>query len=171
MTRRPESSEYAPYYGKYVALVPDGDIAVTLSRQIDATAAFLSPLSEQQAAYAYAPGKWSIKEVLGHLMDTERIFTYRALRIGRNDKTPLPGYEQDDYVASANFNGRSLSGLLEEFAAVRNSTVQLFKHFTDKEWERRGTANQVEMTALSLGYVVAGHELHHMDVVRKRYLG
>jgi hypothetical protein len=170
MTKRPEPSEYAPYYGKYIALVPDGDLAGILSRQIDATAALLSPLSEQQAAYAYAPGKWSIKEVLGHLMDTERIFAYRALRIGRNDKTPLPGYEQDDYVATANFNARSMASLLEEFAAVRKASVELFKHFTEKEWVRRGTANQVEMTALSLGYVVAGHELHHMDVVRKRYL-
>jgi uncharacterized damage-inducible protein DinB len=170
MTKRPEPFDYAPYYGKYIALVPDGDLAVILSRQIDATSALLSPLSEQQAAYAYAPGKWSIKEVLGHLMDTERIFGYRALRIARNDKTPLPGYEQDDYVATANFNARSMSSLLEEFAAVRKASVELFKHFTEEEWIRRGTANQVEMTALSLGYVVAGHELHHVDVVRKRYL-
>jgi uncharacterized damage-inducible protein DinB len=170
MTKRPEPSEYAAYYGKYIALVPDGDLAVILNRQINATAELLSSLSEQQSNYAYAPGKWSIKEVLGHVMDTERIFAYRALRIARNDKTPLPGYEQDDYVATAKFNGRSLPGLLEEFAAVRKASIELFKHFSDEEWQRRGTANQNEITARSLGYIVAGHELHHMDVVRTRYL-
>jgi uncharacterized damage-inducible protein DinB len=171
MTKRPESSEYAPYYGKYIALVPDGDLAVTLDRQIDATAALLSPLSEQQANYAYAPGKWSIKEVLGHLIDSERVFAYRALRIARNDKTPLPGYEQDDYVANAKFNARSLSGLLDEFAMVRKASIELFKNFTEEEWQRLGTANQTEITVRSLGYIIAGHELHHMDIVRNRYLG
>jgi DinB superfamily len=170
MTRRPESTEYAPYYGKYVMLVPDGDLAATLSRQVHATLELLSPLSEQRAGFSYAPGKWSIKEVVGHLIDGERVFAYRALRIGRNDKTPLPGFEQDDYVASANFNERTLSSLLEEFTAVRQATVQLFKNFAEKEWQRRGTANGQEITPLSLGYIVAGHELHHMDVLRTRYL-
>ena len=171
MTKRPESSEYAPYYGKYIALVPDGDLSVVLNRQIDATAGLLSPLSEQEANYAYAPGKWSIKEVLGHLIDSERVFAYRALRIARNDKTPLPGYEQDDYVATAKFNGRSLSGLLDEFVVVRRASTELFKNFTEEEWQRRGTANQTEVTVRSLGYIIAGHELHHMDIVRNRYLG
>jgi len=170
MTRRPESSEHAPYYGKYIALVPDGDLAVTLNRQIDSTGALLSPLSEQQANYAYAPGKWSLKEVLGHLIDSERVFAYRALRIARNDKTPLPGFEQDDYVAAAKFNARSLSGLLDEFVMVRKASMELFKNFTEEEWQRRGTANQTEITVRSLGYIIAGHELHHMDIVRNRYL-
>jgi len=170
MTMRPESTEYAPDYGKYVMLVPDGDLVATLSRQLTATLALLSPLSEQQAAFAYAPGKWSIKEVVGHLTDGERVFAYRALRIGRNDKTPLPGFEQDDYVATANFNERTLSSLLEEFAAVRQASVQLFKNFAEKEWQRRGTANGQEITPLSLAYIIAGHELHHVDVLRTRYL-
>ena len=170
MTRRPESTEYASYYGKYVMLVPDGDLTATLSRQLDATLALLSSLPEQRADFSYAPGKWTIKEVVGHLMDGERVFAYRALCIGRDDKTPLPGFEQDDYVASANFNERTLSSLLEEFTAVRQATVQLFKNFSEKEWQRRGTANGQEITPLSLGYIVAGHELHHMDVVRTRYL-
>jgi uncharacterized damage-inducible protein DinB len=170
MTQRPEPSEYAAYYGKYIALVPDGDLAVILNRQIDTTAALLSPLSEPQANYAYAPGKWSIKEVLGHVIDSERIFAYRALRIGRNDKMPLPGYEQDDYVATAKFNARALIGLLDEFAAVRKASIELFKHFSDEEWQRRGNANQNEISARSLGYIIAGHELHHMNIVRTRYL-
>lgn len=170
MTRRPESTDYAPDYGKYIMLVPDGDLTATLSHQLDATLALLSPLPEERAGFAYAPGKWSIKEVVGHLMDGERIFGYRALRIGRNDKTPLPGFEQDDYVASANFNERTLSSLLEEFAVVRQASVQLFKNFAEREWQRRGTANGQEITPLSLGYIVAGHELHHVDVLRTRYL-
>jgi hypothetical protein len=170
MTRRPESTEYTPYYGKYVTLVPDGDLTACLSRQLNATLALLSPLSEQGAGFSYASGKWSIKEVVGHLMDSERVFAYRALCIGRNDKTPLPGFEQDDYVASANFNERTLSSLLEEFTAVRQASVQLFKNFAEKEWQRRGTANGQEITPLSLGYIVAGHELHHTDVLRTRYL-
>src|SRR5262245_50892331 len=170
MTARPESSEHAPYYRKYIALVPDGDLGVTLNRQFEATLTLLSPLSEQRAAYAYAPGKWNIKEVLGHLIDSERVFAYRALRIARNDKTPLPGYEQDDYVATAGFTARSLAGLLEEFASVRKASVQLFKHFSPEEWLRRGTANGTEVTVRSLGYIIAGHELHHIDIVRNRYL-
>jgi hypothetical protein len=170
MNERPESNEFASYYGRYVAKVPDGDIAATLSQQFDVTHALLFPLPEEKALYAYAPGKWSIKQLVGHVMDTERVFAYRALRIGRNDKTPLAGFEQDDYVASGNFNARSLSSLLEEFAAVRNASVQLLAHFTDDQWRRRGTANGNEITVRALAYVIAGHELHHVDILRTRYL-
>jgi hypothetical protein len=170
MTKRPDSTEFAPEYAKYISLVPDGDIVAILVRQFDTTCALLSPLPEEGAAYAYAPGKWSIKELIGHVLDAERILAYRALCIARNDKTPLPGFEQDDYVAGANFNARSLSSLLEEFKAVRNATVQLFTHFTDEQWQRRGTANQLEITARALAYGIAGHELHHADVLRTRYL-
>jgi uncharacterized damage-inducible protein DinB len=170
MTTRPESNEFAPYYGPYIAQVPDGDVATTLTRQFDATRALLSPLPEEKGTYAYAPGKWSIKQLLGHLIDSERVFAYRALRIGRNDKTPLPGYEQDDYVAFGNFNARSLSSLLEEFTAVRNASVHLFTHFTDDQWLRRGTANNNEVTARALAYIIAGHELHHVGILRTRYL-
>src|SRR5436305_13655497 len=103
-TLRPDSTEYAPYYGKYVSLVPDGNIAAILAAQIEPTLALLGRLSEVQGNYAYAPGKWSIKQMVGHVVDAERIFAYRALRIGRGDQTPLPSFEQDDYVANANFN-------------------------------------------------------------------
>src|SRR4051794_37281635 len=111
---RPNSTEYAAYYGKYVTLVPDGDITMTLAAQLEDTLALLRALPEERGNYAYEAGKWSIKELLGHVIDTERIFAYRALRIGRNDKTPLPGFEQDDYVANTNFNARTLSSLLDE---------------------------------------------------------
>src|SRR5437868_4564190 len=106
MTSRPDPSEYAPYYEKYVSLVPNGDIVSTLNSTIESTLSLLRSLTEDKASKAYAEGKWTIKQVLGHVIDSERVFGYRALCVGRNDKTPLPGFEQDDYVASADFNGR-----------------------------------------------------------------
>src|SRR3989442_1801796 len=161
MTTRPDPTEYDPYFGKYIGLVPEGDIVTILSSQVEKTLAWLRTVPEEKAGHAYAPGKWSIKEVIGHVADTERIFAYRALRIGRNDKTPLAGFEQDDYVASTNFNARTLATLIEEFAAVRRATVQLCKHFTGEEWQRRGTANEREITTRAVAYNIAGHELHH----------
>jgi uncharacterized damage-inducible protein DinB len=170
MTTRPDPTEYDAYFWKYIDLVPDGDIVATLTSQIENTLALLRTVSENKAAKPYAPGKWSIKEVVGHIIDAERIFAYRALRIGRNDKTPLPGFEQDDYVANTSFNGRTLASLLEEFAAVREATIQLFKHFTDEEWKRRGIANEKEISTRALAYNVAGHELHHVGILKSRYL-
>lgn len=167
---KPETNEYAPYYGKYVELVPAGDIAATLQSQHQQTLALLRSLSETQGDYAYAPGKWTIKEALGHMNDTERIFAYRLLRIGRNDKTPLPGFEQDDYVTNTNFNARTLASLIDEFAAIRQATLQLCQHFTDAEWQRRGTASENEITARALAYIIAGHELYHVDILKTRYL-
>ena len=143
---RPEAAEYAPFYGTYIARVPEGDLLQLLEEQRRDSQALLAGIPEARALHRYAPGKWSIKEVVGHLMDSERVFAYRAFCIGRNDKTPLPGFEQDDYVASANFNERTLSSLLEEFTAVRQASVQLFKNFAEKEWQRRGTANGQEIT-------------------------
>jgi uncharacterized damage-inducible protein DinB len=171
MTTKPEPTEYDPYFWKYIDLVPDGEIVAILSSQIENTIGLLRTVSEDKAAQSYAPGKWSIKEVVGHIVDSERIFVYRALRIGRNDKTPLAGFEQDDYVANTSFNRRMLASLLEEFAAVREATIQLFKHFTDEEWKRRGIANEKEISTRALAYNVAGHELHHVGILKSRYLG
>src|SRR5882672_3457937 len=168
MTTRPDSTEYAPYYGQYIAMVPDGNIAATLLAQVETTLSLLRTLSEEQGRYAYAPGKWSIKQLLGHVIDSERIFAYRALRIGRNDQTPLPGFEQDDYVANTNFNARTLKSLLEEFAAVRQASVHLFKHFTNEEWLRRGTANDNQISTRALAYIIAGHALHHAITLESR---
>ncbi len=170
MTTRPDPTEYDPYFGQYVGLVPDGDIVATLSSQIESTLALLRTVPEQKAGHAYAPRKWSIKEVVGHVTDTERIFAYRGLRIGRNDKTPLPGFEQDDYVANTNFNARTLGSLMEEFALVRRASVQLFKHFNGEEWQRLGTANDRQISARAVAYNIAGHELHHLEIIRSRYL-
>jgi hypothetical protein len=170
MTVRPESDEYAPNYQKYIDRVPDGDIAATLASQVENTLSVLRTLSEEDAGRAYAEGKWTIKQVLGHLIDTERIFAYRAPCIGRNDKTWLPGFEQDDYVANANFNARTLASLIEELVSVRRATVNLFKHFTDEEWCRRGIANQKEVSARAIAYMAAGHERHHLEILKSRYL-
>jgi len=170
MTGRPESDEHVPYYQKYIDRVPDGDIVVTLASQVENTLSFLRTVSEENAGRAYAEGKWTIKQVLGHLIDTERIFTYRALCVGRNDKTWLPGFEQDDYVANANFNARTLESFIEELVSVRRATVNLFKHFTDEEWRRRGIANQKEISARAIAYMAAGHELHHLEILKTRYL-
>lgn len=167
---KPEANEYAPYYGKYVELVPAGDIAATLKVQGEQTLALLRGLTEAQGDYAYASGKWTIKEVLGHINDGERIFAYRLLRIGRGDKTPLPGFEQDDYITGTNFNARTLASLIDEFAAIRQATLHLCQHFTDAEWQRSGTASENPITARALAYIVAGHELHHVGILKTRYL-
>jgi DinB superfamily len=165
---RPEPNEYAAYYGKYVSLVPDGDILVTLETQLPQTLALLAR-PEADGDFRYAPGKWSAKESLGHVIDAERIFTYRAMRIARNDKTPLPGFEQDDYVKYGPFGHCTLAGLVEEFAAVRKATVLMFRGLDEAAWARRGTASNNEVTALALAYMIAGHELHHRRIFQQNY--
>jgi hypothetical protein len=170
MMTRPDSTEYAPYFAKYISLVPDGDIIVTLGSQIEATLGLLRGLSEAQGELRYAPGKWSVKEVIGHLIDTERIFAYRALRFARNDRTPLAGFDENDYVAHADFSARSLSDLADEFECVRESNLYLFKHLGDEAWARRGVSNGNEISARALAWITAGHELHHREILRSRYL-
>ncbi|MDZ7362375.1 MAG: DinB family protein [candidate division KSB1 bacterium] len=167
---RPEPTEYAPYYGKYIELVPAGDLIDALIQQMNDMLALLRGLSEAQAETRYEPGKWSIKEVLGHLIDTERVMSYRALRIARADETPLPGFEQDDYVRAANFDARSLPNLLEEYLGVRGATVALFRNFDAATIARGGTANNVPVTVRALAYIIAGHERHHVQVLRTKYL-
>jgi len=165
---RPESNEYGSYYGNYVSLVPDGDILVTLERQSPETAALLAR-PEADGNFRYAPGKWSVKESLGHVIDAERVFSYRALRIARNDKTPLAGFEQEDYVKYGPFGQCSLAGLVEEFTAVRKATVLMFRALDESAWARRGRASDNEVTVLALAYIIAGHELHHRRIVQQKY--
>jgi hypothetical protein len=166
----PEPSEYDPYYGRYITLVERGDILRAMEQQLSETAALLSQLTEQQGAYRYAPDKWSVKEMLGHLIDTERILTYRALRIARGDKTPIEGFEQDDYVPYGRFDERTLATLVEEFASVRQSSLFLFKYLDTEAWMRRGIANRKEISVRALAYVIAGHELHHRRMIKDKYL-
>ena len=168
VTTRPESGEYAPYYDKYISLVPQGDILVTLEKQLPPTLALLAR-SESDGDFRYAPGKWSVKESLGHVIDAERVFSYRALRISRNDKTPLAGFEQDDYVKYGPFSHCSLANLVDEFASVRKATIALFRALDDAAWTRRGTASNYEVTVRALAYMIAGHELHHRRIFQEKY--
>lgn len=170
MTRRPATGEFSPYYGKYIDLVEGDDILRSLDGQVGATLALLRTVTEAQGNHRYQAGKWSIKEVVGHLIDAERIFAYRALRIARNDQTPLPGFEQDGYVANANFDASRLADLTTEFELVRRSNVAMFRQFDAQAWVRRGTASDNPVTVRALAYIIAGHELHHVNLLRARYL-
>jgi DinB superfamily len=167
---KPAKSEFLPYYEKYITLVPDGDVVSTLATQMTETQSLLLALPASVATYRYAPDKWSVNEVVGHVIDSERIFAGRALRFARNDATPVPGFEQDDYVRSATFDSYPLAELAAELEAVRRSTIFLFRHMDEQAWTRRGTANNAEVSVRALAYIIAGHELHHMEILRARYL-
>ena len=166
----PDASEHAPYYGRYTALVANGDIVETLAQQCPETIALLSSLSDEGANYRYAPTKWSIKEMLGHVVDAERIFAYRALRIARNDQTPIEGFEQDDYVRGANFSECHFNDMLEELTCVRRASVLLFQQLSPEAWLRHGMANQMGISVRALAYVVAGHEIYHRNALKEKYL-
>src|SRR2546421_11801175 len=167
---RPEKNEYAPYYDRYVSLVPDGEVVETLERQSEDTLALLRGVGEERAGHRYEPGKWSIKEVVGHLVDTERIFAYRALAIARGEQQSLPGMDQNEYMAGANFDARTLSDLLDEFERVRRSNVLMLRGLSDEAWSRRGVASDNEVTVRAIAYIIAGHEAHHVQILRTRYL-
>lgn len=167
---RPDKSEYAPYYEKYMSLVPQGDVLALLGQQLESTLATLRGISEEQADSRYAEGKWSVKELVGHIIDSERIFGYRALRFARNDQTPLPGYEQDDYVNNARFGALSISALAEEFEHLRRANLCLFRQFDTETWQRQGEANEQMASVRALVHIIAGHEAHHMNILRTRYL-
>ena len=170
LTRYPELTEYAPFYQTYVSLVPKSDILATLSRQKDQTLLLLSNIPESREQFRYAPGKWSVRELAGHMIDAERVFSYRALRISRNDKTPLPGFEQEPYIQFGNYDACPLPELAEEFSLVRQATIALFKHLGEEAWLRRGVASNAEVSVRALAYIIAGHELHHMQILKSRYL-
>lgn len=166
----PEATEYAPYYGRYIGLVGRPDVVTALEDQPRDTLALLSGLAEEQGDYRYASDKWSIKEMLGHVVDTERVFSYRALRFARNDATPLASFEQDGYVRAGEFGDRSLADLIEEFIAVRRATVWLFRGLSTEAWTRIGIASGNPVSVRALAYIVAGHELHHRNVLKEKYL-
>lgn len=167
---RPQTGDYALAYETYIALVPGGDFLEILESQLRDTSGLLSPLTDSQGDFRYAPGKWSIKETLGHVNDAERVFSYRMLRIARGDRTPLASFEQDDYVRNGNFGARKLSELLEEFASIRHATIALIRSFDDAAWLRRGVASQKEVTTLALAFIIAGHERHHWMILQDRYV-
>jgi DinB superfamily len=164
----PDSTEFAPYYGKYTSRVKSDNIVKTLEAQVQHSEAVFGALTEAQSSFRYAPDKWSIREMLGHVIDAERIFSYRALRIARGDKTPIEGFEQDNYVANAPFERCTLAELLD--TAVRRTTVLLFRSLPADAWTRRGVASNNEVSVRALAYIIAGHELHHIAVLEEKYL-
>jgi uncharacterized damage-inducible protein DinB len=167
---RPEADEFYEYYGRYISQVPEGNLISLLREQAVETVTTLQDLSPQQANFAYAPGKWTVKEVVGHISDAERIFAYRALRVARHDETPLASFDENAYVQNANFATRSLPDLLEEFQVVRASTIHLAKSMDSETLARRGTASGHGISVRALFYIIAGHERHHVDLLRSRYL-
>ncbi|HVX41326.1 MAG TPA: DinB family protein [Gemmatimonadaceae bacterium] len=170
LMERPAADEHAPYYERYVAKVPSGDLISLLREQVMDTTALLRGVSAERANYAYAPGKWSIKEVVGHMADTERVMAYRALRISRGDTTPLASFDENLFVANSNFASRTLDDLLEEFQVVRASTVHMARQLDERMLALRGTASANPVTVRALLYIIAGHERHHTALLRERYL-
>jgi uncharacterized damage-inducible protein DinB len=166
---RPLSIEN-PEYDRYVSLVPDGDIEEILSKQRTKTITFLSSISEESARKAYAPGKWTLKEVIGHLADVERVMSYRMLAIARNESAPLPAMDQDQYVSAANFNKLSWEQLLAGLDTVRSNTLSLISTIDDAAWDRNGTVMNSPVSIGTFAYGIVGHELHHMKVISDKYL-
>ncbi|MCR5889847.1 DinB family protein [Hymenobacter sp. J193] len=165
---RPAADEYAPYYHTYVRLVEDP--FRQLREQPIQLRQLLASLTDEQSLLRYAPGKWSIKESLVHMIDTERIFAYRALRIARGDTTALPGFEQNDYVPASGADDRPLSSILTEYDAVRAATLSLLESLRPQDFERRGTASNNPVSVRAMAYILAGHEAHHLGILQERYL-
>ncbi|HYK75571.1 MAG TPA: DinB family protein [Daejeonella sp.] len=166
---RPQSNEFAPYYATYIDTVAD-NVLTELEQQKQALPEFLAGISPEKADFAYAPGKWTIKEMLGHIIDTERVMTYRAMRIARNDQTPLASFDEDTYVANAHFKDRTLASLAEEFATLRKANLFLFKSLNETELNRMGTASSNPVSVRALLFILAGHVNHHRRILEERYL-
>ncbi|SDW11122.1 DinB family protein [Paenibacillus sp. CF384] len=168
MNRRPSEEEYAGDAGEYIRLVPEGDIVDILLAQEKQMAELLASLTESQSSYRYAEGKWTLKEVVGHIADSERVMSYRLLRFARGDQTPLPGYDQETFIPP--FGSWTTAQLAEDYRAVRQSTLTLLRGLPTEAWSSMGKANDVSISVRALAYGIAGHELHHMGVIRNRYL-
>ena len=169
MHRRPDPSEHAPYFSRYIDLVPETDILTALQAQMDSTATVLHGVDEDRARYRYAEGKWTIKQVVGHVGDAERIFAYRALAIARGDKNPLPGFDEDTYVRQGEFDSWKFADLVDSLRIVRQSNILMFRNLAGEAWDRRGVANDSPATVRALAYTMLGHERHHLNVLRERY--
>jgi uncharacterized damage-inducible protein DinB len=170
ITARPAPADFAPYYAGYIAAVPEGDLLELLAAQMRDTLALVRALPEERKLHRYAPDKWSIAEALLHVADAERVFAYRALRIGRGDETPLASFDHDEYVRTSRADERTLSSLAEELDAVRCATLALLRSFGEDALSRRGTASGNPVTGLALACIIAGHEAHHRRILVERYL-
>lgn len=168
--QRPATGEYNPYFDRYISLVPDGDLLELLQQQGGQTVTLLRDINEEKSTFAYAPGKWTIREVIGHLTDAERVFAYRALSFARGDKAPLPSFEENQWAEVSNATHRPLEDHVDDFIAVRAATLALFRGFTPADFARAGTASGNPVTVRALAYITAGHERHHTQVLRERYL-
>ena len=167
---RPNPGDYSSYYESYIKLIQGEDILKILNDQGKKTQDILNSFSEHRGNYRYADGKWTVKEVVGHLLDTERVFAYRALCIARGEKKSLPGFDQDDYVKEGNFNRRELFDLNYEFRLLRESNLLLFRTFTPEMLKLKGFANESYVSVLTILFMIAGHEKHHMNVLREKYM-
>ena len=167
---RPETDEFAPYYDTYISLIDGDDVISILDEQPGELRSIISPLPEEKGTHAYDAGKWTIKEVLSHLIDGERIFAYRILRISRGDETPIEGFEQDGYIENSNANGRNFGELLEEFDLQRRSNLLLLNNLTDEGSRRMGTASGNPISVRALTFIMAGHVRHHIGILREKYL-
>ena len=167
---RPETSEYAPFYAGYIAQVPEGDLLDLLERQGEETTRLLAGLPASRGDFAYAPGKWTLKEVLGHIADAERVFAYRALRFARGDVTPLASFDEQAWTPDSGARSRTVADLGEELRAVRAATLALLRHLPAEAPTRRGTASGREISVRALAWIIAGHERHHLRILRERYL-
>ncbi|OPA73736.1 hypothetical protein BVG16_26980 [Paenibacillus selenitireducens] len=170
MLQRPVENEFPYYFGPYIELVPEGHVLDLLDSQLAKTISLFSSLTEEQLNFRYAEGKWSLKEVLGHMSDTERVMSYRLLCLARGEKGLLPGFDEEDYMLGANFGSQSISGLVEEYEIVRRSTLSLCRGIDDEAWQRIGNTNGHDTSARALPYIIAGHELHHLRIIKERYL-
>ncbi len=167
---RPDAGEYPPYYHTYIGKVNTDDLISALEEGKGNFLSFMALVPADKLEYRYQEGKWTIKELIIHLMDAERIFTYRALRFSRGDSTSLAGFNEDEYVPNSGADERSLQNLLQEYAALRQSTIEFFKNLSPEMMLRTGIANGQEISVRSLGYIIPGHEIHHLAVIRERYL-
>lgn len=166
---RPDTGDYGPALAGYISLVPEEDVLSAMEQQSSEMQKVLASIDEKKAAHRYGEGKWSVKEVIGHVVDAERIFGFRALAISRGDAQPLPGFDENAYVANAFFDDWKLGDLAEHYALARRANIVFFKNLRDDAWELRGTANRAVVTVRALAYVIVGHERHHLQVLRERY--
>lgn len=165
-----QSGDYNPYYKTYIDKIGDADLLASMEKQLNNFPQFIASIPNDKWDYAYDEGKWTIAEALLHIIDTERIFQYRALRFSRNDDSHLPGFDQDNYVPNSNANSRSKESIIKEYQAVRQSSLALFSSLNEDSLNRRGTASGSQMSVAALGFITLGHQRHHRDIIRERYL-
>lgn len=170
MLTRPNENEYPEYYVPYVRLVPEGDLLITLEKNLAEVENLFQGISEKDSLFRYAENKWSIKEVLGHMADTERIMSYRLLRVGRGDHTPLAGFDETQYAKGLQADRLTVKNILEDFIATRKATITLIQNMPEDAWENKGNANNFEITTRAIAYIIAGHEMHHRKIINERYL-